>query len=143
MRVLVDSNLIIAYLLTPSGDHFMAFLLDVVADGQVTLLLPEALLKEIVQTAQRKPHLRQRINPAWLAQFIAVLQSVGEEIPLITEPIPALTRDPKDDYLLAYAFVGQADYLITGDKDLLDLPPLSGLTIVTSAQFREIVRQTL
>jgi len=32
---------------------------------------------------------------------------------------PAITRDRSDDYLLAYALVGQADYLVTGDRGLL------------------------
>ena len=35
--------------------------------------------------------------------------------------IPAISRDPDDDYLLALAKVGKADILITGDKDLLVL----------------------
>ncbi len=49
-------------------------------------------------------------------------------------------RDLKDDYLLAYALVGEADYLVTGDKDLLELQgPITGLEILTSAQFIDVL----
>ena len=139
MRVLVDTNLFIAYLLKPRPDSFIPFLLNAVAAGTVTLLLPEALLDEIGHTIRRKPHLLQRITEANLSRFLQLLQSIAEPIPLIREKIPTITRDPKDDYLVAYAVVGQADYLISGDKDLLVLQKLGSVTIVHSGQFREIL----
>ena len=47
-----------------------------------------------------------------------------------------LRQHPKDDYLPAYALVGQADYLVTGDKDLLVLQELiSDFSIPTPWQF--------
>lgn len=58
----------------------------------------------------------------------------------IEESIPAVTRDPKDDYLLAYALVGKADYLVTGDKDLLVLQAeIPDFEIVSPRQFSEIL----
>ena len=50
------------------------------------------------------------------------------------------TRDRKDDYLLACAVVGQAEYLVTGDNDLLVLDGIEGIRIVTARKFCEIVR---
>ena len=64
-----------------------------------------------------------------------ILRAVGEPIPRITQPIPALTRDPKDDYLIAYALVGGADFLVTGDADLLVLKQIDSLKIVTAREF--------
>ena len=66
---------------------------------------------------------------------------ISEIIPKITEEIPAVTRDPKDDYLLAYALVGQADYLVTGDNDLLTLDQVENVRIVTAHDFWEIVKE--
>lgn len=54
--------------------------------------------------------------------------------------VTALTRDPKDDYLLAYALVGQADYLVTGDHDLLALQHVGDTQIVTTSEFWEILK---
>ena len=140
MRVLVDTNLFIAYLLKPAPDHFVALLLDKTGEGLITLLAPAALLLEIGETIKRKPHLLNLITAARLERFLQLLQTICEEIPPLEEPIPTMTRDPKDDYLLAYALVGKADYLISGDKDLLDLPPLPPLKIANSGQFRMVLR---
>ncbi len=141
MRVLVDTNLFIAYLLKPREDSFISLLLEMVVAGQITLLMPEALLSEIEQTITRKPKLISVIGAERLHRFLALLQSLCEEIPLIPEPIPPITRDPKDDYLIAYAVIGQADYLVSGDKDLLDLQTAVPVTILNSEQFRQLLRQ--
>jgi len=77
----------------------------------------------------------ERIRPGEMAQLADILQSVAEVIPRITEPIPAVTRDPKDDYFIAYALVGEADYLVTGDKDLLVLEEVGTLRILTPRAF--------
>ena len=43
-------------------------------------------------------------------------------------------RDPDDDVFIHAALAAQAPYLISGDQDLLALPPIAGLTIATPAQ---------
>ena len=48
---------------------------------------------------------------------------------------PKLSRDPKDNFLLAAALVAKADYLITGDKDLLVLRKIGSTKILKPAQF--------
>jgi predicted nucleic acid-binding protein len=56
--------------------------------------------------------------------------------------IPIPLRDPKDEHILAAALGGNADYLVTGDFDLLvhqGGPRLSTLRIVTAAQFLSIL----
>lgn len=141
MRVLIDTNVIISYLL--SNVHKKGAIHEIMVglvSGEFTLLLPETLLEEIVQTVQLKPRLSSRISPKDLQEFVTVLQEFGETIPRIDQPIPEMTRDPKDDYLLAYAFVGVADYLVTGDKDLLVLKDIiTDISIVTPRQFSDIL----
>ena len=44
-------------------------------------------------------------------------------------------RDPKDDKLLELAVCGDADFLVTGDKDLLVLNPFRGVEIITPREF--------
>jgi putative PIN family toxin of toxin-antitoxin system len=71
---------------------------------------------------------------------VRLVSGLSETIPTIKEEIPAVTRDPKDDYLLAYALVGEADYLVTGDKDLLVLKQVDTVKIVTSREFLSILK---
>lgn len=51
------------------------------------------------------------------------------------ESIVTICRDPKDNFLLALAKDGKADYLLTGDKDLLDLIKFGKTKIKTITAF--------
>jgi putative PIN family toxin of toxin-antitoxin system len=136
MRVLIDTNVFISYLLSSHSAGVTNKIFSAWADGRFTLLIPEALLNEPLVTVKTKPRLAKRIPPDNLKEFLATIQELSEEIPRIESPIPAVTRDPKDDYLLAYALVGGADYLVTGDEDLLALHgQVQELEILTPRQF--------
>lgn len=50
---------------------------------------------------------------------------------------PNICRDPKDNFLLGLIRVSQADFLITGDQDLLELNPFEGTEIVEPNQLLE------
>lgn len=66
-------------------------------------------------------------------EFMATVEHV-----LDPAPLPVHCRDPKDDYLLACAAAGRADFLVTGDRDLLALdgdPALGALRILAPADF--------
>lgn len=77
-----------------------------------------------------------------LAAFVEIMRQVGEVVAEIEDEIPAVTRDPKDDYLLAYAVVGETDYLVTGDKDLLVLDSLGSLRINNPTDFAALMEKT-
>jgi putative PIN family toxin of toxin-antitoxin system len=49
-------------------------------------------------------------------------------------------RDPKDNFLLALAADGNAHYLLTGDKDLLDIKKLNKTKISTISDFLSKVK---
>lgn len=51
----------------------------------------------------------------------------------------AVTRGPNDDHLLAYAVVGEADYLVTGDKDLLVIQRVGDVKIITPVDFASLI----
>ena len=51
--------------------------------------------------------------------------------------IDKICRDPKDDFLLALSKESKANYLITGDKDLLYIEVYGRTKIVTVRQFKE------
>jgi uncharacterized protein len=46
-----------------------------------------------------------------------------------------LCRDPRDDKFLELALAGWADFLLTGDADLLTLHPFRGTAILTPAAY--------
>ena len=138
MRVLLDTNILISYLLTPHQSSPISQIVRAGVLGEFDLLFPEELLNELARKVHEKKYLSERITPTQFKELVDILSEVSETIPRITGQIPAVTRDPKDDYLLAYALVGQADYLVTGDDDLLSLGQVDDVRIVTPRDFCEI-----
>ena len=136
IRVLLDTNIFISYLFSsPQSVGTIKRLVEAAILGEIELLLPEELIAELLNKLQTSRKLSRRISPAEGREFIALLRLVATILPLIDAPIPAVVRDPKDDYLLAYALLYAADYLISRDKDLLTLGPTEGLAIVSPFQF--------
>lgn len=140
MRVIFDSNVFISYLLNPKPNHTISNIFQSAVLGKFTLFLPEDLADELNTKLKNKSYLARKISRSDATEFTAILKKVTESVPKITNPIPAVTRDPKDDYLLAYALVGEADYLVTGDKDLLVLKQVAGVKILTPQQFLQVLQ---
>lgn len=135
MRVRFDANIFISYLLQTSRASAVRMIVEAALAGRFTLLVSNSLLEEFTQRIATKKYLAQRITMADLALLTTAVTMMAERLPTINEQIPALVRDPKDDYLLAYALIGQADYLVTGDADLLTLGMVEQVTIVTPTEF--------
>ncbi len=140
MRVLLDTNLFISYLL-PSRrlSGTIDRLVEGALTGAYTLLLAEELLEEFHETITTKPYLRTRIDRGQATTFIDGLRAIAEVLPALEGEFPAITRDPNDDYLLAQAIFAGADYLVSGDDDLLALGPIEGLTILSPTDFATLL----
>jgi len=139
LRVLIDTNVLVSYLLTPDPQSTIPSIITAAFEGKYSLLISEALLTELASTIKDRKQLAKRISVEQVEKLIEVLKIIAEPLSEINEPIPSVTRDPKDDYLLAYALLGRADYLVTGDEDLLVLGEIEGVKIVPPVEFRRIL----
>ena len=92
----------------------------------------EAQLRELADVLNR-PRIRKYISEVQAETFLDLLC----EIALMVEPVqgPTICRDPKDDYLLYTAIAAQADYLVSGDNDLLTLDYIVDTKIITYTDF--------
>jgi uncharacterized protein len=140
MKVLFDANVLLSYLLTPKKDSTIAIVIET-AVAHLSLVVPPSLLNEVWQTYHKYPHLRQRIDVDEVEQLVTLLEELGEAPTLSDDEMQALSRDPKDDYLLAYGLVAEAHYLVTGDQDLLTLEQVETLHILTPQQFLHVLRE--
>lgn len=52
-----------------------------------------------------------------------------------------VARDPSDDKVISTALAGKADYIVTRDRDLLDLKKYKGIKLVTPEEFMGILRK--
>ena len=126
MRALLDVNVLIAGLLSPTGSP--TALLGKWLEGEFELVISDLLLDELENTLAR-PKLRRLLNDDEISALLELLRSgLADRIEDPEDPPSIQSRDPKDNYLIAAARSAQAT-LVTGDADLLEL---SGAIPVTS-----------
>lgn len=141
MKALLDTNLLITYLLAPDKEGTIQAIIEAAFEDKYILLMPEEVISELKRKLTTKKYLLKHIHSQIAENFISSLSTIACEIPQIIETIPAVGRDLKDDYLLAYAVVGEADYLVSGDEDLQILKEIQGVKIVSPIEFLEILKK--
>jgi putative PIN family toxin of toxin-antitoxin system len=99
------------------------------------ILISVATIEEL-QKVMNRPKFDKYVDREIRSEFIAQLTQQSELVD-INEPVIAC-RDSKDDKFLELAVNGKADYLISGDRDLLVLHPFRGIPIITPAVFLEL-----
>jgi putative PIN family toxin of toxin-antitoxin system len=143
MRVLLDVNILIRYLLTPHPQSPILSIVEAGISGKYTLLTSPELMKELLHKAHAKPYLVKKISHEILEKFIYILMKRSTYITATQYIIPRVVRDPKDDYLITNALIGKADYLVTADKDLLVLGKINNLKILTPEEFLKLLLSTI
>lgn len=141
-RVVIDTNLFVSGTLLKRGAPYR--LLEAFRAQQFTLVISEELRAEIAEVLQRpKLAARYQVTEGDVAALLFAIDTGAAFTPLTTPP-PGRVRDPKDEAVLLAALSGAADYLVTGDEDLLVLrsdPQLGTLRIVTVTEFLEVLHQ--
>lgn len=134
MKVLLDTNVYLSYILAPQRPGVIETVVATcLGDDEVILLVPAEQVAELINTLTNKRHFRVHVSQAVIDHFVAQLKALINLQPV--EDIAPYSRDPKDDYLIAYGVVNEADYLVTGDKDLLILTEVGTMQIVSPGQF--------
>ncbi len=132
IRAVFDTNVLVSYLLVHRPP--IAVLIDeYLARGRFTLVSAPQLLEELARVL-RYPRLQRFYTPAQRDRFVALIAALSELVEL-PEEIPSISRDPADDRVIACAVVGRAEVIVSGDRDLLDLQTIGGISILTAAQF--------
>ena len=115
MKVILDCNIWISFLLSRQDCLLRRMLMDTRFD----IYMCEELLTEIVNVA-RRDKIKKRVSEAELQQLLKIIDAFCEKT-TIEHIAESIIRDPKDLYLLSLAETIDADYLVSGDKDLTDL----------------------
>jgi putative PIN family toxin of toxin-antitoxin system len=129
--LVIDTNLLISALL--AGTSLPAHLIVLWRNGRFDLLTAGAQLDELMRVT-RYPKIRERLPPALAGRLVNDLRALT--IMLDKLPTVDVSPDPYDNYLLAIAAAGAADFLLTGDKrDLLGIAVHAGTKITTARGF--------
>jgi hypothetical protein len=139
MRVVLDTNVIVSATLIRGGSEDKV--LRAWLHGAFELVLSPEILEEIGRVLTYDKLRRSR----WMtdAEVVFLLETLAQEGVVVPgTPRVRASRDPEDDKFLAAAVQAHARYVVTGDKDLLELKALRGVRIVKPAHFlRAIVRR--
>lgn len=111
--------------------------------GEYELFLAPPLIEEILEVLGRKEiiarfNLRQSDYPNAIARL---LKSMNNAQIIEMGKIPAVSRDPEDDKFLATTQTAGAKYLVSADKDLLDLKEYKGIQIIDAGTFLKLLEE--
>jgi putative PIN family toxin of toxin-antitoxin system len=130
VRVVLDTNVLVSALIAttgPSNHLYQAW-----RAGRFTLVTSEDQLEEF-RRVTRSARLRPYLLPAAAGTMFNELRLLA--LVLIRLPKLNISRDPGDNFVIAMAKEGRADYLVTGDKrDLLALRRHGQTCILTVRQ---------
>ena len=128
LKIVIDTNLWISFLISNNFSKLERILFS----NKVTLLFSDELEGEFLDVAGR-PKFRRYFSHEEIQNVLTVIHK--RTINIEVKSVEKVCRDPKDNFLLALAIDGKADFLITGDADLLTLENHRGVKIVTITDF--------
>ena len=130
VRVIVDTNIWISFLI----GRKMSRLMTVLTHPEIQLVFSKELLEELYGVTQRKKFTKYFSAAEKVDELMTYLQTIGKVYELPYD-IPSRCRDIKDDFLLELAVQSDADFLITGDNDLLVIAKIEHCRIVSIMEF--------
>jgi len=132
-KVVIDTNIWISFLIGKK----LSSLKSLISNKSIQIIVSDELIGEIENVTNR-PKLRKYFPQEKVNDFIKLLIIISTHYTIkVIEPI---CRDSKDDFLLALAKEAKADFLVTGDNDLLSIEKYGKTQIVEANQFEQILK---
>jgi putative PIN family toxin of toxin-antitoxin system len=133
MKVVFDTNVLVSPFFT---EGVCSKLLGRARRRQFQFITCPFILKELEAVLSKK-------ISATKGETRQVLRILAEAISALeqpAQPLSGICRDPDDDHILACAIAVNADYLVTGDSDLLELREFRGTRIVAPRDFEVLIK---
>ena len=127
-RTVFDTNIWVSYMITAKYDELESMLTN-----NVNFLRSVPSLAELQEVLSRKKFQKYNVDIDKTIAFYINLTEFCETKPLFKD-----CSDPKDNFLFDLALQGKADFLVSGDKKVLETKVQSDiLTLATLATFKE------
>ena len=133
MKIILDCNIWISFLI----GHQISFVRQLLNDARFQVYACERLLEEIQDVCSREK-IKKYIRTDDVADLLNIIYDYSQ-FAIIGENTQSPIRDPKDLYLLTLAETIDAIYIVSGDKDLLDLKQHKQTRIIKLADFRQML----
>lgn len=123
IRIVIDTNVWISFFISKALKKLKEYL----GKEDITVLISDELFDELLEVLYR-PKISKYISEEDIFEIIGIIQFKAEWVKI--KHSTTICRDKKDNFLLDLACSGNADYLITGDNDLLVIEEYEGTEIV-------------
>jgi len=133
LRVAIDTNVLVSAIID-NGKH-RSLLLKLLQEH--TVLLSPLILAELADVILRE---KFAITDSEVNRFLSSLTKISKIIQ--DKPrFKIIIEDPDDDVILNAAYNGKADYIITGDKNLLTWKKFKSIKILNAPELLEVLRE--
>ena len=133
MKIILDCNIWISFLI----GHQTQLVQQILTDTRFDVFVCDELMEEIHSVSSR-PKIRTRIGDDELDDFFRIIYAFCR-MAKIGQKAQSEIRDPKDLYLLSLAESIDADFIVSGDADLLDLKRHKQTKLLKLADFRKLM----
>ena len=130
MKIIFDTNIWISYFLCKSFPELRSILID----NKDEIIISLSLLNELKIVLSRSKF-QKIIKPEQIDEIEQLLLIRGNLFDETKEIINEKSRDQKDNFLVKLSIVSDADYLVTGDEDLLIINRIKNTQIVKWKEF--------
>lgn len=132
MTVVLDTNVLVSALIHPGSARSLVYHL---VEVNVNIAISDYIIKEADSVLKRSKFRRRQIFTQIWKELKPILVVVSSK----NGKLSKLLRDPKDHPILITAQNAKADYLITGDDDLLTLKKWRDIKIITITQCQKLL----
>jgi putative PIN family toxin of toxin-antitoxin system len=130
-KIIVDTNIWISFLIGKSLNKLQYY----INSNTIGIVTCNEQIQELIEVF-KKPKIQKFFTKQQIDEFFDLLDESSEIIVLKTKV--DLCRDSKDNYLLSLAIDAKADFLITGDNDLLVLNKVENTKIINFRDFESL-----
>ena len=131
MKAVFDTNVLIAAFLT---EGLCSGLLIRARKQAFNLVLCDDIIREFEGILMKK----FKLTSIDISEISTIVSEAASEILHKLGPIPNICRDPNDDMIIACAIDAAADYIVTGDEDLLTLKRYRDIVIINPRNFEAL-----
>ncbi len=133
MRVVLDVNVLVSAVISSRGSP--AKILDLWEKGEFDLIISPALLEELGRVIQYpKIQKKYHLSEEFVEKFLGLLSSQTIHVNP-SGAVDVVEKDPTDNRYLECAKAGNASFIVTGDRHLLELKEFEGIVILPPAGF--------
>ena len=132
IRIVLDTNILVSAIIR-NGNPRKLFQLGI--DGKYQILISKEVLDELSDVLQRPKFKMTRED---IIHIVSTLLETAQIVRL-TSNFKVISKDPDDNIIINTAHDGNANYIVSGDKDIRDLKNFQKIKIVSVAEMLKIL----